>query len=266
MKKIILIAAFILVAQSVISQKKKYLLFEFMKVTPAQETAYLETENFWQKIHDQRIKNGEMVEWQLWRLEPSDDNPGYQYVTIQVFNDAGKMFENGAGKSFLEVAKNAFPEISDQDLIIKRNQSLKNRELAETLYLEQIDETKGKFTLSPGTLMGINLMNVTPDNYEKYENAEMKIFKPEWQNRVDEGRVGSWSLLKAVGPNGSRSNAVFAYVSLDRYKDFNQLFGSSNNYNTIRSDSAQAAWQDGLKTREISSCKTVLVKRIGKDL
>jgi hypothetical protein len=266
MKKIILFAAVILFGSNVIAQRKTYLLFEFMKVAPQQESVYLETESFWEKIHDQRVKSGEILGWQLWRLQPGGENQDYQYVTVQVFDNPIKMFQDGGGESYLTIAKRAFPTVSDADLLLKRTESLKSRDLVETFYLAQIDQTKGQFDVSLGAVMGINFMKVNPNNYVKYENGESKIFKPEWQNRVDEGRTGSWSLLKVITPKGNTLNSEISYVSLDKFKDFNQLYGSPNNYNTIRSQADQNVWQEALSMREINSYRAVLIQKTAKGL
>jgi len=265
-KKLILFVTVILFVSSSMAQRKTYLLFEFMKVAPTQDAAYLVTESFWKKIHDQRVDSGEILGWQLWNLQINSENQEYQYVTVQVFDDPIKMFQGGGGESFLNIAKKAFPAMSDKDLLIKKEESLKTRNLVKTLYLEQIDQTKGQFDVSLGTVMGINFMNVRPNNYAKYESAESKIFKPEWQNRVDAGRTGSWSLLKVITPEKDVLNSGVSYVSLDKFKDFNQLFGSPNNYATIRSEEDQIAWKEALSTREIHSYRAVLIKNTTKGL
>jgi hypothetical protein len=266
MKKIILFAAVILFGSIAIAQRKMYLLFEFMKVTPQQESAYLETESFWEKVHDQRVKSGVIQGWQLWRLQPGGLNQDYQYVTVQVFDDPIKMFKGGLGESYLTIAKRAFPAMSEADLLLKRTESLKSRDLVGTFYLEQIDRTKEQFSVSLGAVMGINFMKVSPDNYVKYESAESKIFKPVWQNSIGEGRISGWSLLKVIAPNGNALNSGITHVSLDKYKDFNQLFGAPNDYNTTRVKVDQNAWQDGLATREINSYRAVLIKKAAKGL
>jgi hypothetical protein len=96
--------------------------------------------------------------------------------------------------------------------------------------------------------------------------TESKIFKPEWQNRVDAGRTGSWSLLKVITPNGNASNSGISHVSLDKFKDFNQLYGSPNNYNTIRTEADQNAWQEALTIRGIFSYRAVLIQKTVKGL
>jgi hypothetical protein len=264
MKKLILFAVVVLFVSNTIAQRKTYLLFEFMKMAPTQEATYLETESFWKKIHDQRVKSGEILEWQLWRLQEGGENQNFQYVTVQVFDNPIKMFQGGGGESFLTLAKKAFPTMSDADLLKRRTESLKSRDLVQTFYLDQIDQTKGQSSLSLGAVMGINFMNVSSDNYAKYENAESKIFKPEWQNRVNEGKIVGWSLFKVITPEGHALNNRISYVSLDKFKDMNQLSEIPDNYSTILTVSDQKAWQEALTIREINSYTAVLIKKTFK--
>ena len=70
MKKTLLIVALILFTISSFAQDKLFLVFEMMKVDNEQEMAYWETENFWEKIHQQRANNGDIIGWDLWQLSP----------------------------------------------------------------------------------------------------------------------------------------------------------------------------------------------------
>ncbi|HSQ47191.1 MAG TPA: hypothetical protein VLM44_09760, partial [Lutibacter sp.] len=81
MKKFLTLIAIILMGNTAVAQDKLYLLFEFMKVDNEQEQAYMETESFWEKIHEQRTKNGEILGWDLWSLQPGGEDQGYQYLT-----------------------------------------------------------------------------------------------------------------------------------------------------------------------------------------
>ena len=65
MKKVLLLIAVVLLGSSTIAQEKTYLVFEFMRVDNNQENAYQETESFWEKIHKQRVKNGDIIGWDL---------------------------------------------------------------------------------------------------------------------------------------------------------------------------------------------------------
>jgi hypothetical protein len=247
MKKLFMFIAVILFSGNMIAQDKIYLLFEFMKVDNEQETSYGETESFWQKIHDQRVKNGDITGWDLWSLQPGGEDQGYQYLTVQVFKDPVKMFQGGG--DLMAAAKTAYPAMSEQDLINKLNQSAKSRGLAARFYLEQIDLTKGKFDMPLGTVAQINLMKAGMDNYEKYENAESKTFKLDHQKQVDKGNRASWELLRVMSPSGSAAYA--SHFTVDMFKDFNQYFGIPNDTRTVYTAAQQKAFQEGLASRDL---------------
>ena len=78
------------------AQEKLFLVFEFMRVDNEQELIYMETEDFWKKIHEQRVKNGDIFGWDLWRLQPGGEDQGYQYLTVNLYDDKVKMM-SGAG-------------------------------------------------------------------------------------------------------------------------------------------------------------------------
>lgn len=73
MKKMFLLLATMLLGTTLSGQDssdKLYLIFELMHVDNEQEAAYAETENFWEKIHEQRVQRGDIVGWDLWSLLP----------------------------------------------------------------------------------------------------------------------------------------------------------------------------------------------------
>jgi hypothetical protein len=246
MKKLFMFIAMILLSSNVIAQNKIYLLFEFMKVDNEQETDYWETENFWEKIHDQRVKNGDIVGWDLWSLQPGGEAQGFQYLTVQVFNDPVKMFEGGG--DLMAAAKKAYPNMSEADLTNKLNQSAKSRDLAVRIYLEEIDHTKDDFQMPLGTIATINLMKVAQENFAKYEAAEAKTFKPDHQKMVDTGQRGSWGLMRYMSPYGSDVYAT--HITVDMYKNFSQLFGGTGS-GTTPTAAEQKAYQEGIATRDL---------------
>lgn len=259
MKRLFMFIAVILFSGHVNAQDKLYLLFEFMKVDNEQETAYWDTESLWEKIHDQRVKNGDIIGWDLWSLQPGGKDQGYQYLTVQVFKDPVKMFQGGG--DLMAAAKKAYPSMSEQDLINKLNQSAKSRDLAVRFYLEQIDHTKGQFDMPVGTVATINLMKVALDNYAKYENAESKTFKSDHQKQVDKGNRASWELLRIISPIGSAAYA--SHITVDMFKDFNQYFGGSNDRGTVYTAAQQKAFQDGLASRDLKWAYTAtLIKKV----
>lgn len=204
------------------AQEKLYLIFEFMKVDNEQEADYAKTEAFWEKIHQQRANNGDIIGWDLWALQPGGEDQGFQYMTVLLYSDPVKMMSGGDGGAFMVSAKAAYPNMSEEDLNKKISNSSKTRDLAVRLYLEQIDLTSGEFDMPIGTVASIDLMKASFANYAKYEKAESETFKPMHQKQVDDGRKGSWGLLRVMSPIGS--DVYTSHITVNMFNDYKQYF------------------------------------------
>ena len=258
MKKLLLFIAIILLSSNVIAQDKLYLSFEFMEVDNEQEEAYWETESFWEKIHVQRVKNGDIIGWDLWSLKPGGEDQGYQYLTVNLYDDPVKMFKGG---DFNAALKAAYPDMSEEDLNKAFDKTSKSRDLAKRIFLEQIDTTKDEFDMPIGTVANIDLMKVDLGNYAKYEKAESEVFKPNHQKQVDAGRKGNWGLLKYMSPIGSDTYA--SHITVNMYKNYEQLFMPSTNDGPELSEAQQKAVENGIATRDMKWVYTAsLVKKV----
>ena len=258
MKKLLLFIAIILLSSNVIAQDKLFLVFEFMEVDNDQEDDYWETESFWEKIHAQRVKNGDIIGWDLWSLKPGGEDQGYQYLTVNLYNDPVKMFKGGG--DFNAAVKAAYPDMSEEDLNKAFDKTSKSRDLAKRIYLEQIDVTKDEFEMPIGTVANIDLMKVDLGNYAKYEKAESEVFKPNHQKQVDAGQKGNWGLLRYMSPIGSDTYA--SHITVNMYKNYEQLFMPSTNDGPESTEAQQKAVQDGIATREMKWVYTAtLVKK-----
>ena len=126
MKKLITLLLFTLfITQLATAQDKLYLLFEFMTVDNEQEAAYAETEAFWEKIHAERAKNGDILGWDLWSLQPGGEIQGFQYLTVQLFDDPVKMMSGGCMEILMTRCKAAYPDMSEKELMKKLNNAAK---------------------------------------------------------------------------------------------------------------------------------------------
>ena len=119
MKKALLTAITLSCICRLPAQEKLFLVFEFMRVDNEQELIYMETEDFWKKIHEQRVKNGDIFGWDLWRLQPGGEDQGYQYLTVNLYDDKVKMM-SGAG-DVEKALKDAYPDLSEEELYEKFN-------------------------------------------------------------------------------------------------------------------------------------------------
>ncbi len=255
MKKLLLVLAIVLLGNTTIAQEKTYLLFEFMKVDNEQESAYAETEDFWEKIHAQRVKNGDIVGWDLWSLQPGGESQGFQYMTVNVYNDPVKMF-SGAG-DFNAALKGAYPDMSEEELNKAINKSGQTRDLAIRLYLEVVKSTTGDFTMDLGTVAYLDFMKATGGS-SAYEKAEIETFLPMHQNQVDAGAKGSWQLIRVMSPTGSE--AYTSHITVNMFTGFDQVFNSppDNSLNYLSEEAIK-----GIETRDMKSTSiATLIKKV----
>jgi len=261
MKKFVLLLAVILIGFNSLAQDKLYLMFEFMKVDNEQESDYMETESFWEKIHEQRVKNGDIIGWDLWSLQPGGENQGFQYLTVNLYDDPVKMFE-GSG-DFMKAVKAAYPDLSKEDLEEKFNSTAKSRDLAVRIYLEEIAVTKGDFELTIGTVASIDMMKVEFGNSGAYEKAEKEVFQPMHQKQVDAGAKGSWGLLRFMSPVGSETYA--SHITVNMFKDYNHFFGENMAYDgpTLTEEQIKTV-QEGISTRDMKFVYTAKLIKMAR--
>ncbi len=259
MKKLLMLFAIILVGNTVVAQDKLYLIFEFMKVDNEQEAAYMETETFWEKIQEQRTKNGDILGWDLWSLQPGGEEQGFQYLTVTLYNDPVKMMSSAG--DFEASLMAAYPKMTEDELNTKFTSTSKSRDLAHRVYLEQIAATKDNFQMPLGTVAGINLMKVSYENFDNYEKFETEIFQPIAQKEVDAGTRGNWSLMRFMLPVGS--NVYASHITADMYKDYNQLFNGGAADSSAMSEAQIKKIQEGLATRDMKyKYMATLIKKV----
>jgi hypothetical protein len=247
MKKTLILLVMFALGYSAMAQDKHYSVLEFMKVDEINETAYLETESFWEKIHEQRIKNGDLVGWDLWKLKSNDEDLSYQYLTISVYNDPATMLAEWGDVNVL--AKKGFPNLSDEEIKKRMDITARSRDLAVRYYLERIDKTDDNYEIPVGTIATLSMMKVDLENFGKYEKAESEIFKPMHQTEIDNGQRESWNLNRFISPVGSDTYA--SHITMNIYKDFNQFFSTSNEDEPLITEAEQKAIDDGIALRKM---------------
>jgi hypothetical protein len=231
-----------------------YLLFEFMQVDNEQEAAYAETENFWEKIHQQSVQNGDKVGWDLWVLQPGGEIQNFQYLTVNVYNDPVKMYEGGSLESLMANAKKAYPNMSEDQILEKLNNSSKTRDLAVRVYLSLDETTDGDYEMAVGSISRINMMKSKAG--ANPIKIEREVFKPQHQKMVDAGQRGSWGLASVMLPYGTE---VYAdYYTFDMYKDYAQMIGEFNYQGAQPTEEQQNAFQ------EIATMRDLKFSYIGK--
>ncbi|NNE02494.1 MAG: hypothetical protein HKN52_04945 [Eudoraea sp.] len=257
MKNLILILAMTLFTATAFGQEEEplFLLFEFMHVDEDQSAAYAETEEFWEKVHVQRVKNGDCIGWDLWQLKPSGQEQGAQFMTVSLYNDPVKMMEGG---DFNKAWNGAYPNLTPEESDQKMMQTSKSRDLTHQVYLVQIDATNDNFDMPIGTLAVINFMKAKPGQSGAYEKMESEVFKPNHQKDVDSGGRANWGLLRNM--MGYATEAYASHITVDMYTGYDQFF---NGTNTPLTDAQQNAMQEIDKLRDLKSLTmATLVRKV----
>ncbi|GAA4324910.1 hypothetical protein GCM10023115_41310 [Pontixanthobacter gangjinensis] len=226
--------------------QETYLIFEFMKVDNSQEAFYTETEDFWEKIHEQRVASGDIVGWDLWQLLPGGEDQGYQYLTVTIFNDPVKMMNAGAG--IMESARMAYPDLSDEELTNRVNLAGGSRDLAVRLYLKVVDQANEDYEMKPGMIASFDLMKAKEGRYEDYEYAESETFKPYHQSIVESGEKGDWQLIRVLMPQGSEVYAT--HITVNMFDNWAQYLNSMEFDGGMTPD-LQQKMNDGINTRDL---------------
>lgn len=260
MKKGVILLLLLLFSVTSIAQdqQKTYLIFEFMKVDNDQEPFYMETEDFWEKIHEQRVASGDITGWDLWSLMPGGEDQGYQYLTVTVFDDPLKMLQAGAG--IMESARMAYPDESDEDIEKRINMAGGSRDLAVRLFIEIIDSTEDDFEMKEGMIAAIDLMKAKDGQYSNYEQMESNTFKPIHQKVVDGGAKGNWQLLRILMPQGADVYAT--HMTVNMFDNWKQYLDSWS-FDAGLSSQDESNMEKGIATRDLKwTYMATLVKKV----
>lgn len=251
MKKITLVTLVMLLGFIANAQEKLYLVFEFMKVDNEQEAAYTETEAFWEKIQEQRVKAGDIIGWDLWSLQPGGEMQDFQFLTVSLYNDPVKMMDGSSWSNLGERAKAAYPDMTEADITAKLNGSAKTRDLAVRIFAEEIATTSGSSAaeMALGTVAEIDMMKVSLQNYGEYEKAEMEVFQPLHQKAVDAGEKTSWGLIRFINPIGSDTYA--SHMTVNMFKDYKQALNQNINYSEGATPAKTKLMQEGIAARDM---------------
>jgi hypothetical protein len=91
-------------------------------------------------------------------------------------------------------------------------------------------------------------MKAVEGKFGDYEKAEIEVFKPIHQNRINQGMMGHWSFLRSALPQGSEAKSTHLTVNL--YKDYMQFFNAQAYEDLNQTAEQRAAVNAGLNSRD----------------
>jgi len=228
-----------------------------MKVEDKDLLSYMALEDFWEKVHQEGVKEGAYTGWDLWTLNPGGLEQGYQFLVVTLFDNMSALLKGSTIDQILARAQKAYPDLDAEAVQQKLMGGTGSRSRAKIAYLEEIDLTEGEFDMPLGTYATISLMKAKNEGYEK---AESDIFKPLFQKIVNDGSQASWGLVRYISPTGSETYASHMTVSM--FKDVDQ-YVSAQKYDW---ESLVEDWDvinKGLETRDLKwTYHATLVKKV----
>jgi hypothetical protein len=249
MKKLLLLFVYGLLWAGVLNaQQTQYMVFEFIKVDKNQLFDYIEFKDLTEKVYRQALNDKRIIGWDFWSLQSGADGGDFQYIMVTYYNDPVKMMNGMDEEAMKSYTKIAYPHLNDSQVQTLFEQSLSMRDLPMRLYMRELVHTDDDFQFRPGVLASFDLMKAVEGKFADYEKAEIEVFRPIHQHRIEQGMMGHWSFLRTALPQGSEAKSTHLTVNL--YKDYMQFFNAQAYEDMNQTAEQRAAVNAGLNSRD----------------
>ncbi|WP_268033885.1 hypothetical protein [Algoriphagus sp. PAP.12] len=249
MKKIVfLLIGGLLWFSTLRAQQTQYMVFEFVKVENDQIFDYIEFKDLMEKVYRQALNDGKIDGWDFWALQSGADHSDFQYIMITYYDDPVNMMNGLDEEKMMEYTKIAYPHLNDAQVVKLFQESLAMRDMPMRLYMKEVAHTDDSFQMKPGVLASFDLMKANEGLFDDYEQAEMEVFKPIHQERIEKGLMGHWSFLRTALPLGSQAQST--HLTMNMYKDYMQFFNGQAYEDLDQTAEERDAVNEGLNSRD----------------
>jgi len=185
---------------------------DYMKVENQAE--YLEVEQLWQKIHEERIKQNNIIGWVVCQVMFNAVEDPYNFVTISWYDSFSKL-DKGIPEEILEAA---YPEKTADDWKTFMERTDKSRIKLTSGVFHQRLSTNSNLDLE-GKYYVINEISVKPGKSREYLKMEEAIYMPLHKLAIKNNNRTGWSLWAKWPGHGKN----FQYLSADGYTNLDQI-------------------------------------------
>lgn len=192
-----------------------FAIVDFMKVKPENDAKYLDVEkNSWKPLHQERLNQGKITGWILYRVLYSGTDDPYNYVTMTLFDNPVNLENPWAD---IDPAK----VLPGKDLDKLLEETYKSRDLVKSNLIVRLDEVVPEG--GPGEIkyIEVDFMKVKPGSESAYVEVEENIWKPVHKEFINAGTRVGWSLWDEIYPAGSAMD--YQYVTANYFKDFSKI-------------------------------------------
>lgn len=166
----------------------------YMNAPDGAEYVDMERE-IWMPVHSQRIREGKLLNWQLYQVVRSTgDNQDYNYLIVETYPnwqateepyaDIGKMIEEVHGSTSI-------------DYLSERTENARTM-VKQEMWTWQAG-TEGEFKMSDVKYIVVDWMDIHPGQFSDYLDMEREYYMPVHQKRVDAGNILGWGLWTKLG-------------------------------------------------------------------
>jgi L-rhamnose mutarotase len=190
-----------------------------MKVKPDAEGKYLDLEkNVWKPLHQERINQGKITGWILYKVLYTGTNDLYNYVTVTFFDNPANLENPWAGIDPKKV-------LVGKDVDKAYDETLKSRDLDRSNLIMKQDEATPEGGSVDVKYLEVDFMKVKPGNEVLYLDVEKNIWKPVHTEFIKAGTRAGWSLWSQMYPSGSDNE--YQFVTANLFSDFSKI-GAAN--------------------------------------
>lgn len=183
-----------------------YAMVDYMAVPPGGGAEYEAMEReVWKAIHEERLERGLITGWALYDVWMSAMNSPYNYVTVTLVDDFGKL-EDAYPDDILAAAH---PN-GDLDAMMARTEAAREIVHSEVWQLQSSAEAG-----APGEWVLVSYMQVPAGGDGEYLAVENEIWKPAIEARIQQGGLRSWGVYSLMMPYGT--DMRYNYATADAF-------------------------------------------------
>lgn len=196
-------------------QPAVFAIVDCMKVKPGSEDKYVDLEkNVWKPLHQERIKQGKIIGWILFRVLYTGTLDPYNYVTVTVFGNPANLENPWEGIDATKV-------LPGKDINKLMDETMKSRDLVKSSLLMREDFIYPESGMVDYKYLQVDFMKVNPGNEGLYLDVEKNIWKPVHKEFIKAGSRVGWSLWSNTFPSGAGLD--YQFTTVNYFADFSKI-------------------------------------------
>lgn len=208
MKRVIFISVLFLATQIAFSQ---VVVLNYMHVPPDGGERYETVEKRVQKVMQELVDKGEMLDWELYRVHNQGSHSPYQYVTVDVYKDFPSSLKGMNWEIVREILGDEFDQVGEEIMASR-----------ELIYRETLGFNMGLPTQGDDKFLMISYMKA--ENPDKYYEMEHNAFMPMHEIAIDKGEMVGWSVWT---PRLFDETSDYTALTVNGYSSIDQV-GTTN--------------------------------------